>query len=137
VTRVDDDPLSLDELVAAFEAELIPPADFTHARHVRVAWGLLRRHPPDEAYARLVAGLRSFATRAGRPDAFHETITRAWFELIGQSADLADDPELQDRGLLARYYSRAALAAGRREWVEPDLHPLVLPPPAPARPADG
>jgi hypothetical protein len=123
------DPLSLDELVAAFEAEAIPPAEFTHRRHVRVAWWLQRRHPREEAYARLVAGLRSFARRAGRPDAFHETMTRAWFELIGQSPDLAANPELDDRGLLARYYSGPVLAAGRSEWVEPDLHPLVLPPP--------
>lgn len=132
MTRGDDDPLSLDELVAAFEAEEIPPAEFTHGRHVRVAWALSRRHPPGEAYARLAAGLRSFARRAGRPEAFHETMTRAWLELIAQSADLDANPELQDRALLARYYSPAALGAGRHEWVEPDLRPLVLPAPAQA-----
>ena len=133
MTRGDhDDPLTLDELVEAFESEEIPPAEFTHGRHVRVAWALSRRYPPDEAYARLAAGLRSFARRAGRPEAFHETMTRAWLELISQSADLEANPELQDRGLLARYYSPPALAAGRGRWVEPDLKPLVLPSPSPA-----
>ena len=130
--RSNDAPLSLDELVAAFEAEQIPPAEITHGRHVRVAWEHSRRPPPDAACAHLSAGLRSFARRAGRPEAFHETMTRAWLALISQSAHLDANPELQDRALLARYYSPAALAAGRHECVEPDLQPLLLPSPVAA-----
>jgi hypothetical protein len=132
VTRVhaEDDPLTVTELVAAFEAGRIEPAEFPHRRHVLVAWGLQQRYGCEQAYGRLVAGLRSITRRAGRPDVFHETITRAWFELIGQSVDLDRTPELFDVRLLGRYYSPEALAAGRNEWVEPGLHPLALPPPA-------
>ena len=126
----DEDPLSTDELVAAFDAAQIEAADFPHRRHVKVAWALVRRYDAEEAFARLVIGIRGIATRAGRADAYHETITRAWFELIRQSDDLAHDPALFDKQLLRRYYSDARLAAGREEWLDPDLHPLELPPPA-------
>ena len=113
-----------DELLAAFERGEIDGADFPHEMHVRVA-RLLSNEPG--GFARLRAGIRGIAERAERPQAYHETVTRAWFELISSAAQVG--PELYDRGLLSRYYSEQALASGRRTWVEPDLHPLRLPPP--------
>ena len=125
-----------DELIAAFEAGEIDGADFPHERHVRVAWGLARRYPRVDALRRLTEGIRGIAERAGRPAAFHETITRAWFELIADADDLERHPELFDKTLLGRYYSPGTLAAARDRWVEPDLHPLRLPAPDAAPPAD-
>ena len=123
----------MEDFVAAFEAGKAESDGFPHEAHVRVTWGLIRRYGRDDAFPRLVAGIRGIAARAGKPQAYHETITRAWFELIAAAQDLEDHPELFDRSLLDRYYSAGALAAGRDEWVEPDLHPLGLPPPpAPA-----
>jgi hypothetical protein len=122
-----------DALVAAFEASTIDNAEFPHERHVRVAWELAQRYEQDEALRRLVAGIRGIAARAGRPDAYHETITRAWVELVTQAGDLGEHPELFDKSLLGRYYSPARLASGRERWVEPDLRPLRLPPPGAAR----
>lgn len=55
-------------------------------------------------------------------------MTRAWFELIAQAESLDAHPELFDRGLLGGYYSAERIAAGRHEWLEPDLAPLVLAP---------
>jgi hypothetical protein len=115
-----------DDFLSAFEAGRIHPHDFPHEAHVRAAWLLLRE--PD-GYERLAAGLRTIAARAGRPEKFHETITRAWFELVRGADALV--PELYDRTLLSRFYSPERLAAGRDRWVEPDLRPLRL------APADG
>jgi len=115
------------ELLSRFENGTLEPAEFPHAAHVRVAWLLARRDGRGQAYRTLVAGIRRIAERAGRPGAFHETITRAWFELIAPLDDLSAHPELLDTGLLSRYYSSDALAAGRERWIEPDLQPLVLP----------
>ena len=126
---------SEDKLIAAFEAGEIDGADFPHERHVRVAWALAQRYPRDEAFERLASGLRGIAARAGRPDAYHETITRAWFELITAADHPEQHPELFDKTLLSRYYTPDRLAAGRDEWLEPDLHSLGLPPP-PAAPDD-
>jgi hypothetical protein len=116
-----------DDITAAFEAGEIAGSDFPHEAHVRVAWTLAHRHPHEEAYRRLASGIRAMAAKSGRPDAFHETITRAWFELIADTPVLDDDSVLFDRGLLRRFYSPERLAAGRHEWLEPDLAPLAAP----------
>ena len=120
--------MNQDELLNAFESGRLGASEFPHPAHVRVAWGLAQRHEPAEAYRRLSAGIRSIATRAGKPDKFHETITRAWFALIAQVDDLAEHPELFDQRLLSQYYSPARLAAGRERWLEPDLRALRPPP---------
>jgi flavin reductase (DIM6/NTAB) family NADH-FMN oxidoreductase RutF len=121
--------IDFDKLLSAFQAGEIAGADFPHERHVQVTWALAQRYPRDEAMGRLIEGIRGIAARAGRPGAYHETITRAWFELIAGAPDLALYPELFDKSLLQRYYTPARLAEGRERWLEPDLHPLRLPAP--------
>lgn len=123
------------QLLAAFEAGTLDSDEFPHARHVQVAWSLAQRYGRAEGLERLGAGIQRLATRAGRPDAYHVTITRAWFELIASVDSLSEHPELFDKRLLERYYSRERLAAGRDEWLDPDLQPLRLPPADP-RPID-
>ena len=120
-----------DKLLSDFEAGTLGNAGFPHARHVQVTWALAHRYASDEALLRLITGIQGIAARAGRPTAYHETITRAWFTLISAADDLDRHPELFDKTLLERYYSRSRLAEGRDRWLEPDLHPLRLPAPAP------
>jgi hypothetical protein len=121
-TRIIDDGSLLD----AFEAGRISGSEFPHDRHLRVAWALSRHYPREEAFRRLAVGIRGIASRAGVPGKYHETMTRAWFELAAQAESLEAHPELLDRSLLSRYYSLERLEAGRHEWLEPDLRPLVL-----------
>ncbi|HVV58939.1 MAG TPA: flavin reductase family protein [Gaiellaceae bacterium] len=125
--------LTDDELLDAFESGSIGDDDFPHARHVRVAWLLARKYGRAEGFERLATGIQGIARRAGRPDAYHVTITRAWFELIAPVADPGHHPELMDKSLLGRYYSSSRLAAGRERWLEPDVHPLRLPAPPRAK----
>lgn len=110
----------MDELLRAFEAGEL--TDFPHERHVQVAWALAQRYEPEEAFARLAEGIRRIAAHAGVPGKYHETITRAWFELVRNAPAL--DEGLYDRTLLGRYYSPERLAEGRDRWVDPDLQPL-------------
>jgi flavin reductase (DIM6/NTAB) family NADH-FMN oxidoreductase RutF len=124
-----DEDLTDDQLLAAFEGGKLDNDEFPHARHVRVAWLLARTYGNQEGLRRLIAGLRAIAARAGHGGAYHETITRGWFELIASVDDLSEREELLDKTLLTRYYSPARLAAGRDRWLAPDLHPLGLPPP--------
>ena len=111
-----------------FEAGRIAGSAFPHERHVQVAWGLSHRYAHEEAFARLAEGIRGIAARAGVPGKYHETMARAWFELVAQADTLDAHPELLDRSLLARYYSPDRLDAGRNEWLEPDIEPLLLAP---------
>lgn len=120
--------MTFDEsLLAAFEAGQVDNAGFSHARHLQVAWMLSQRYCHEQAFEKLTAGIQRIATRAGRPQAFHLTMTRAWFELIAAADDPDHYPELLDKTLLSRYYSPERLAAGRHAWLEPDLLPLCLP----------
>lgn len=115
-----------EELLDRFERDRLSAHDFPHERHVRVAWLLAQRYNREEGLARMRSGIRSIAARAGVPGKYHETITRAWYELVAQTEQLELHPELLDRGLLSRYYSPERLAQGRERWVEPDLAPLRL-----------
>jgi flavin reductase (DIM6/NTAB) family NADH-FMN oxidoreductase RutF len=121
--------MDMDQLLDAFERGTLEGSAFPHEAHLRVAWLLNRKYGWEQGLDRLIAGIRGVAERAGSPDAFHETITRAWFVLATAADDLRAFPELFDRSLLERYYSRDVLESGRSRWVEPDLHPLQLPAP--------
>lgn len=51
--------------------------------------------------------------RAGKPDAFRVTLTRAWFDLIVLIDDLDAARESLDKSLIRRFYSAERIAAGR------------------------
>lgn len=121
----------------AFERGNITPAQFDHTAHVRVAWVYLREAAtPDEALKRMRAAIRTFAAAAGASRKYHETITMLWMRLLeevrarGGSGELAEVlvayPELADKNLPLRYYSRERLFsdAARVGWIEPDLQSL-------------
>lgn len=110
------------ELLEAFSSLTLPPADYHHREHVRVAFTLLRREGDLAAAAatfRIL--LQRFAAAAGAKGKYHETLTWAYLALIAErmhgheyrtSAELlADNPDLLDHksGAIARYYDVAAI----------------------------
>jgi hypothetical protein len=124
-------------LLRNFDARRLAPGEFDHAAHLTVALDYVRRLGPDEALAKLRPGLQSLAERAGKPDGYHETRTRAWLALVTYVHRChADDPlprlldrllaHCRDGRLLERYYSRERLssAESRLRFVPPDLAPL-------------
>jgi hypothetical protein len=129
ITPISYNTITLDTetLMEAFEAGKVEGDAFPHESHVRVAWALAQRYGPEDGRRRMSRGIREMALRAGRPGVYHETITRAWFELIAQAPDLDRAPELFDKRLLGEFYSPERLAEGREQWLEPDLRPLRLP----------
>ena len=123
-----------EELLAAFEAVELPPASFHHAEHVRVAFAYLRRYDLFESLARYRRGLKAFATSAGVPGKYHETVTCALLILIhermaaGSDADdwptfAAAHPDLLawKGGAFFDYYDESILksATARRTFVLP------------------
>ncbi len=113
--------------------------DFHHHDHLRLAWMLIDHHGPERAGDVLAALLRHVAEAHGRPERYHETLTRFWLRIVVHVRDrrpeLADLdaaisalPILLDKDLPFRHWSRSAMASevARRRWLEPDLVPLAL-----------
>jgi hypothetical protein len=105
---------------------------FSHEQHVRMGFELLQRYDFTEAAHLFSVAVRTMAQRAGKPQAFHQTITIAFLSLIaermqtGQPANFGEfsaaHPELLQRSLLSRWYRAERLASdlARRTFVLPD-----------------
>lgn len=122
------------EFKEAFESGRLQPADFHHRDHVRLAWLYLRQESILSAIARFSEGLKCFATRAGKPGLYHETVTWAYLFLIHErmvagsaetfAAFAEQNPDLvvHPQSLLGRYYRTETLSSdlARRTFVLPD-----------------
>jgi hypothetical protein len=110
----------------------ISAADFPHREHVRMAFEMLRRHDFAESVLHYSHTLRAMAARAGKPQAFNQTITVAFLAVIAErmeaaaGADFAGfaarNADLFERTLLQRWYRAEQLAAplARRSFVLPE-----------------
>jgi hypothetical protein len=106
--------------------------NFPHREHVRMAFEMLRRHPFEETVLHYSRALRAMAANAGKPEAFHRTITIAFLSLIAERMEsaqpldfdsfIAENSELTDKSILKRWYSseRLASAAARRTFLLPE-----------------
>ena len=88
-----------DELVRGFETGALPPGRFGHREHLRLAWCYLARFGREETERRLLAGLRAFAARAGKPDKFDAALTSAWVAMLTEASVQFDTPTFD--GLIA------------------------------------
>jgi len=106
-------------------------AAFPHREHVRMAFEMLRRHDFAESVWLYSRALRTMTARAGRPEAFNQTVTICFLSLVAERMEApASDfesfagghPDLFHKEALARWYPRERLAADitRRIFVLPD-----------------
>jgi hypothetical protein len=122
------------DFAAAFEAGLIPPDQFNHRQHLRVAWACLLGTPDVHAASERMAGLlRRFTAAVGQPQKYHETLTQFWVRLLAElrerSGDvqfvvlIAHNPGILDKDFVLRFYPREALFSdkARQEWIAPPL----------------
>lgn len=120
-----------------FESGNIDPKTFGHAGHVRVAYTLLTTSPFVEALQRFAISARALAVRAGRPEAYNETITVAFLSLISERIRRSPDndyarfaaanADLFDKDLLDCFYSRDRLHSldARTTFLLPDRLPAA------------
>jgi hypothetical protein len=122
----------------AFEACAIPPGEFDHAAHVRLAYVCLCESPVESAVDRMRTALCAFLAHVGAdPAKYHETLTRAWILAVahfmdgaapcGSAAAFVDqNPRLLDTGIMLTHYSadRLVSAQAREDFVEPDVSPI-------------
>ncbi|MEO8262836.1 MAG: hypothetical protein ABI566_09730 [Pseudolysinimonas sp.] len=126
--EIDDD-----ELLARFAANTLPA--FPHEEHLHVVFVKSARSTPDETLEFMRDRIRAMATANGKPEAYHDTRTAAWVQLIiaaraGFTGDftrfLAEHPELIRRDLLSDYYTDALLTSDQASaaFIAPDLREL-------------
>jgi hypothetical protein len=113
----------------------VDPAQFPHREHVRMAFEMLRRHDFAESVLHYSRALRTMTLKAGKPEAFHQTLTIAFLSLIaermegGDTVDFAAfaqaNPDLLEKSAVARWYRPERLASGaaRRTFLLPDSVP--------------
>ena len=113
----------------------IDATGFPHREHVRMAFAMLQRYDFAESVLLYSRALRAMAARAGKPQAFHQTVTIAFLSLIaerlegGQWDDLSaftrDNPDLLDKSTVARWYRPERLASehARRTFLLPEPAP--------------
>lgn len=131
--------VSDEEFLDRFERADFSPSEYGHREHLRTAWLYLRRLGCEEtaaAAAEVAQGIRRLSAAHGAPQRYHETLTRVWVRLVAAAcagapgldfdALLARHPELLDRDLPYRHYSRERLTSdeARAAWIEPDRAPL-------------
>ncbi len=133
------------DFIAEFESGGIALADWDHRGHVRFAWIALNIEPRfDRAMDRIRCGLKTHLAKAIEAGAtpefgYHESITRFWLRLVERT--MREDPahkesgpfceahpELLDKRLLSRHYSKGLLASehARQHYVEPDMEPMPV-----------
>jgi hypothetical protein len=111
----------------------IDASAFPHREHVRMAFEMLRRHDFAETVLHYSRALRAMTARAGKPQAFNQTVTIAFLSLVAEriqeSGGAADfdalvraHPELLDKAALTRWYrpERLASEAARHTFLLPE-----------------
>lgn len=123
--------------VEAFLTGSLPPQQFHHRDHLRLAWTLVRLTGMDEATRRITGGIRYFVTVHGHAEKYHETMTRFWVRIVAHAVAARPDittfdeflaafPLLLEKDLPYRHWRRETMAspAARAQWVEPDIQAL-------------
>ena len=126
-----------DAFVVAFLTGSLPPQQFHHRDHLRLAWVLVRLTGVDEATRRITSGIRYFATLHGQAGKYHETMTQFWVRIVAHAvaarpeittfdAFLAAFQLLLGKDLPYLHWQRETMAspAARAQWVEPDMQAL-------------
>jgi hypothetical protein len=137
VTKGEIKPMEDGEFLASFHDGTLPPSEFKHKGHLRLAWLVLKNHELAEASRIVSHEIRRLATSQGAQGRFHETLTRFWVYMVKHamenSADvnsidglLEDFPFLLEKDLPYRHWSRDIFdsSAARASWIPPDLSPL-------------
>lgn len=118
--------------LARFARGEFDAATFPHREHLRMGFEMLRRHDFAETAYHYSFALRAMTARAGKPEAFHQTITIAFLALIGermQAGEFSDflaferaNPDLMDRHVLACWYGpeRLTTEAARCTFLLPE-----------------
>lgn len=126
------------EFAQQFATGELPPAQFDHGAHLRLAYVHLAAHGPGRAASIFRESLLGFLRHHQiDPARFHETLTQAWLQAVWhfmqRSGDTAGSEEflqasavLHDPQVMLTHYSKEVLFGqnARKQFVAPDLDPI-------------
>jgi hypothetical protein len=128
------------EFQRAFESGQVPPGDFNHLAHLRLAYVYIAQGGVQHAEQMMRESLLEFLLANGIPrEKFHETLTRAWLMAVAhfmsrQSSEsfpefIGNSQPLLDTKVMLTHYSSEALFSDRARaaFVEPDIEPIPHP----------
>ena len=137
--------LEIQTLIRRFTDCSLPRSEWTHEAHLAVGLWHVRTYGSAEALTRLRTRIRQLNDTHGTANTptsgYHETITRAYVELLaaflgrylidGSLDQILNDllaSRLAHRNALLVFYSRDYLfsAFARLAWAEPDIAPLSI-----------
>lgn len=121
-----------------FESGDLPPAEFDHRGHIRLAYIYLVEGDPDTAAERMKQGLLEFLKRNGVDlSKYHETMTRAWILAVkhfmeksgpasSAGAFIDQNPVMLDSKIMLSHYSAELLFSdeARGRFVEPNIEDI-------------
>lgn len=125
------------ELAGALQAVLGPGERFGHRQHIHLTFLAVHRYGMPAAIGKVSGWIRQIAAHHGAPQKYHDTVTRAWVELVAHHVET--DPQcteftafaqrhsrLLDKQLLTVHYRPSTLTTkgAREDWIEPDLAPF-------------
>jgi hypothetical protein len=90
------------DLLSAFEALTLDPAQFSHRRHLEFGWRYLQRYGFPQGAAKFCERLRGYVAHVGAAAKYHETITWAYLVLMNEERTLRSAPGETFDALLAR-----------------------------------
>lgn len=133
----------IEQLIEGFENGTLPKAQWTHQAHLVMAVWYLSKPDIAQVTAVIRNGIKSYNVAVGTENTdtggYHETITLfyIWFvqKFLAQAKpenSLVENTnnfctQYGDKNLPFQYYSKDLLMSveARRNWVEPDLQPLL------------
>jgi hypothetical protein len=71
------------EFARAFEQLAIPPEDFNHRGHLRLAWVYLTESPSTAAAtSKMAEAVKRFAVSVGKPGKYSDAVTEFWMQQL-------------------------------------------------------
>jgi hypothetical protein len=130
--------LSDTEFENQFATGTLPPDQFTHEAHLRLAWIHLHRYGVEQAIENITTQLQAFVHRVGASDKYNATVTvaaiRAVYHFMLRSRTttfqnfLTENPRLKTsfRNLLMSHYCTDIFRSeqAKKHYLEPELIPF-------------
>ncbi len=122
------------DFLKGFHDGSLPPGEFRHRGHIRLAWLVISRHGFEEARSLVSSGIRQYALSKGAVSMYHETLTQFWVRLVNHAIQtgpsvpsfeefLESFPMLLSKELPSYHWRPETLGSNsaRAGWIGPDL----------------